>query len=355
MQNMNRYSYVWNNPLRYTDPSGYVGVEAGRYENASFTGTNGQTISGTIIALDEFDKRTTRSEGSLGLGPSDWAQLASVAINIAGAALNLPPILTNFVASFVSSLIQGGSFNVALKAGFKGAAIGAVSAFASGFVGGLTAGIPNDFLKYGAKALGHGLTQGTITAVQGQNFWHGFAAGAVAGAGESITSVFKVGDHGLMSSGSVLHYSVGAAMGGLSSKISGGKWSTGAISGVMVLAYNQNESNNRDLDSRTDDHAKNILGGHTKARTAGFFGGVAGAAAGAWIGAQFGSGFGIPGAAIGAILGAGAGIYKSGGLNQLDQTFDNIWKDINNSVWGPDNPNPSYDPKEYEKLNPNLN
>ncbi len=37
-QNMNRYSYVWNNPLRYTDPSGYTSRSADRIDNYSETG-----------------------------------------------------------------------------------------------------------------------------------------------------------------------------------------------------------------------------------------------------------------------------------------------------------------------------
>jgi RHS repeat-associated protein len=55
LQNYNRYSYVMNNPLKYTDPSGYVyrgGSGAGTYGS----GTSLEEISFNSIETEKFDK-----------------------------------------------------------------------------------------------------------------------------------------------------------------------------------------------------------------------------------------------------------------------------------------------------------
>jgi len=272
LQNMNRYAYVFNNPLSYSDPSGFTAVlgrthantapgydasritAEGTYTNLRIRGTNTSgeqvDISGTIIATNNIGWQTNETAGLLGLDRGDWAAIAAVAATIAVSALTsgmgavAAGAIAGFVSAATSTAIMGGSLGDIFLSGLKGAAIGAVSAGASQYVGKVTQNLTG-IAKYGAKAVGHGVTQGTISAVNKQGFWSGFMAGAVAGAGEYLTEAFKVNNHGLMKSGSALHYSAGAGLGALGSAVAGGKWHTGAITGVMVMAHNQDKTNER--------------------------------------------------------------------------------------------------------------
>ena len=130
-QNFNRYAYCLNNPLKYTDPSGELGVEA-------------------MIGI-------------------------SAAI---GATINV-------VTNGFNNMKNGESFfSGAGKAAVMGALQGVVS-FAIGessgvmdvvFKNELTA----DLAKAGFQMLAHGTLGGVSTQSRGGNFWHGFVSSATA-------------------------------------------------------------------------------------------------------------------------------------------------------------------------------
>ena len=143
-QSLNRYSYVINNPLNATDPSGYFFP----------------LIVGAIMTAMKVELTT----------------------KIVGMA----------VSGFVQTLAMGGSFGDALKAGF----ISGLSAWAFAAVGasdafGYTLGDGTSQLAM--NALGNGMVGGIMSVLQGSKFGHGFvSAGFSAFAKPGIRKAFGI-------------------------------------------------------------------------------------------------------------------------------------------------------------------
>ncbi|MEM7613000.1 MAG: RHS repeat-associated core domain-containing protein, partial [Pseudomonadota bacterium] len=179
-QGFNRYTYVGNNPMSYSDPSGF------------------------------FIKKLMK--------------IASFAMNFAPIP-GLGTIANGFVQGFLAS---GGD----IKAGF----FGAVSA-------GLASGIGESNAKlFGSELLGkgalHGISQGAITTAGGGRFGDGFlgafASKMLSPLTEKIAGEYQTGD----SNDIVARAAVSAAIGGTASKLGGGKFSNGALSASFVSVYN---------------------------------------------------------------------------------------------------------------------
>jgi RHS repeat-associated protein len=136
-QAYNKYSYGFNNPLRYTDPSGNFFITATVVAIAMSTAF----ISGCIADYHggEFLPTFLMSLGcsligsgvgsALALGNTVAAAAASGAISGASAG---------FAGGFANSLYQGNNFGTSLMRGLKGAAWGAG---VGGFIGGLSKGL----------------------------------------------------------------------------------------------------------------------------------------------------------------------------------------------------------------------
>ncbi|MDM3872613.1 RHS repeat-associated core domain-containing protein, partial [Porticoccus sp. W117] len=173
-QSLNRYAYVWNNPLNATDPSGYFVF--------------------TLIA---------------------------VALTAAEVAVGVYAIVAFGVAGFLDALVQGASFGDALKAGFSAAVLSAVGGQYSPGAGGF--GWNPATFKYVAAM---SITSGVTSVLQGGKFGHGFASaglGAIAGGAIKLGSNINV----------AVRATVRAVIGGTVSKLSGGKFANGAISAAF--------------------------------------------------------------------------------------------------------------------------
>ena len=193
LQSWNRYSYVLNNPLAYTDPSGY-------------------------FSLSKFFKKILRPIVAIAvawyLGPGGFFGADGV---IAGNA-------------FASSLVAGAASGVVSTGNIQGA-----------FQGMLTGG-----LFYGAGQFGNAL--GFANDSFGRAVLHASAGcvSASAGGGDCGNGAIPAGftkfaasniDVGSGDAAKLVKYSV---IGGTASAIGGGKFANGAASGAFQYLFNEN-------------------------------------------------------------------------------------------------------------------
>jgi RHS repeat-associated protein len=210
-QGLNRYSYVVNNPLALTDPTGY----------------------------------------------SSWGNIlrAVVGIVIMIYAPYLAPYLGNSlfaayaVAGFASGVVTTGT----LKGGIYGAfsamlfyGIGSQFTTAGSWAtnGTKVFGTNLNMIGYAARTVAHGMAGGVMTTLQGGKFGHGFASAGVAQA-------FSGPIDGLSSSATRVMAS--AMIGGTASVIAGGKFANGAVTAAFSRAIGEAASRNALADSGSND------------------------------------------------------------------------------------------------------
>ncbi|MEM0930373.1 MAG: RHS repeat-associated core domain-containing protein [Pseudomonadota bacterium] len=204
---LNRYSYVWNNPLSYTDPSGHF---------------------------------------------VEWLVLAAVAYGVGEAVPELKPFTNIIVAAslhiagqgWVTSLNLSGNALIAAQATTAGvtgglsssAASNSFSSFGLGFAQGVaTFGIGHKFgdvLSGGwqgevGRALSHGTVGGLVSEAVGETFSSGFLAAGFS----SVAGIKEFKDFWP----DVVY---NAVAGGIGAELGGGKFADGAKTGAFVYLYN---------------------------------------------------------------------------------------------------------------------
>ena len=202
-QSFNRYAYVWNNPLSYTDPSGHF-----------------------VFTL-----------------------AASIAIAAKGATVGVAALVLG-AAGFADALLQGASFGDALKSGIlQGATAAAFTSLGSSF---------NPEASWGKTAslgLKFGAVGGIGSVLQGGKFGHGFlSAGVNPFAGKLLGgSAFgrSIGNEGQII-GRVL-------IAGTMSEVTGGKFANGAaFSAFSIAVEGASRGRTVDYDSKTNGPAPKI-------------------------------------------------------------------------------------------------
>ena len=188
-QGLNPYSYVLNNPLRYTDPSGYslVGQLAAIAASIAFSGGNiaiAAAIYASVMTVDYVIERKFK--------------------------INIGQIFEYYTQTFVVTTIQAGGSLV----------IGGVI----GNVGKLGREI--------LRATAHGTFNGTMRMVQGGKFEHGFLSGFVSSLGGSAMQSYGTS----MSTADKIVLS--SVIGGTAEALGGGKFANGAVTGAFVMAFN---------------------------------------------------------------------------------------------------------------------
>lgn len=186
-QNYNRYGYCFNNPLKYTDPSG------------------------------------------------NFIQLGVAVIIAVGVALTTHIIQ---VSKNHQHLTFGGVMTTV--------SIAAFSSYATFGIGEMVSTMGNFYLQAGVQAVAHGTLQGGLTAMQGGKFWSGFAAGSISSIvssawagdanhkGASGAFGFK-GNNGITTGGTLFF---GTISGGAGAALTGGNFWQGAVTGLIVSGLN---------------------------------------------------------------------------------------------------------------------
>jgi RHS repeat-associated protein len=182
-QNYNRYAYVLNNPLMYTDPSGEL----------FFTTA---ILIGALVAAATYTMT---------------ALLADVPFSVGGL----------------------------LKATFIGAASAAVTF-------GIGTGAEKLFTTFISKAafqaVAHGTFQGGMTAISGGKFWSGFAAGALSSIASSVwgggSNSQWQGIGGKIADSGAGMIAFGTVVGGAGASLTGGNFWQGAVTGLVVSGLN---------------------------------------------------------------------------------------------------------------------
>lgn len=194
-QNYNRYGYVLNNPLKYTDPSGEL----------AFLAAVG---IGALIAATTYTLT---------------ALLADVPFSVGGL----------------------------MKASF----IGAFSAAVTFGIGSATATIGNFYVRSAVQAVAHGTFQGGMSEAQGGKFITGFASGSLSSIassafsggynhsgidaqGNMINPQQAWGGAGSFAQNPVGMVAFGTVMGGAGASLSGGNFWQGAATGLVVSGLN---------------------------------------------------------------------------------------------------------------------
>ena len=175
-QSTNRYSYVLNNPLNATDPSGFI----------IFTLAAVFAVAADLVA----------------------AELVAALFALASAA---------------DTLLAGGSLSDALIAGLSGLAF-------SGLAGNLTAASVGFNLQTAATVVAYGAIGGITSVLQGGKFGDGFRSAAITGALGGLGAKISNGMGNLGKAATKI------ILGGTSSELTGGKFVNGAASVAAVYA-----------------------------------------------------------------------------------------------------------------------
>ncbi|MEO9898442.1 MAG: SpvB/TcaC N-terminal domain-containing protein [Paracoccaceae bacterium] len=221
-QNYDRYSYVLNNPLAFTDPSGF-GL-------GSFLKKIGNAIAKPFQEIGRFVEK-------------NWREIVIVVVTVAavivtgpGGALAMNAILSGMVvgavSAGVSTALYGGSFSDVLGAMVLGAAVGGLTAGVADAIG--TYGLENGWAEGGVrKVAAHGTVGGLRAEMTGGDFKSGFLSAA-------ITQAFapRIGNIRGFEGAQAARIASAAALGGTASALGGGKFANGAVTGAFMRAYN---------------------------------------------------------------------------------------------------------------------
>ena len=212
-QSLNRYSYVFNNPLSYTDPSGYS-------------------------AWTKFRDKFLKPVAAIAIGV--------ISGNAALAAKGLTGLGIAMAGGAAAGYVTTGTFNGALTGAFTAAAFYGIGShfqeiadannayneliggdFSLNLEGGLTAS------QAAAKTFSHALAGGVMGSLNGGKFGHGFVS---AGFTQALApSINGINEGVRFSAGRI---TAAALIGGTASVITGGKFANGAVTGAFSRIFN---------------------------------------------------------------------------------------------------------------------
>jgi RHS repeat-associated protein len=214
-QSLNRYSYVLNNPLSLTDPSGFFSFGKLIKKIGDFFEDNWKTIASAVVAI-------AVTIGTAGWGSGVWGAVFS------GAA-------GGFAGNTTGVLLNGGGLPQALQAGLRGAVIGGITAGAFYEIG-AAFGHQVDFASatHVKKIIAHGIVGGASEMLQGGKFAHGFLSGAFTQTFAPGIDMIDPNNPGI----NTYRTMAAAIVGGTAAELGGGKFANGAITGAFSRMFN---------------------------------------------------------------------------------------------------------------------
>jgi RHS repeat-associated protein len=239
-QNYNRYTYVLNNPLKYTDPSGHI-IKKILGGIKKLIGHVVRFINGVLRRVINVVKHIVRG----------IRKYAATIVTIAVAAMVMSILPTATMAAWKVGAIAGASGGFAgglasgggIKAAIKGAIFGGLSGAAAGWVAhgtGIAAkGAVGAFGDGALKELVHGVTQGAIAKLRGGDFKSGFIGAIVGGYADKFARGINLPLRLIKGfTGRAVRTAIAAITGGLATKIAGGRFEDGAVSAAFRWLFN---------------------------------------------------------------------------------------------------------------------
>lgn len=207
-QSYNRYSYVLNNPLSFTDPTGYF--LGGLFRAiGSFLGSDGSSIFSTVIG------GATAMVLSPFIGP------------IAAGAVG------GFVSGSMNAALNGADFASCMKAGIIQAGIGALTAGVGSAAIAIGQSTGQYLAQYAFSVVSHAAMGGIISEAFGGDVASGMWAGALSA---GITGALAIDTTG--PSGKFANAAIAAMVGGTAAELGGGKFANGAVTGAFLAMFN---------------------------------------------------------------------------------------------------------------------
>ena len=235
-QSYNRYSYVWNNPLNATDPSGYFGLK--------------DVLKIAMVVAVSVITYGAASSWAMGIALNSSMVLSGGLAAASTFASIVGGVVAGFTAGVFGAVMSGASPGDALEAGAWGA-------LAGGIFGGIGAASASYGWTSGASVGAHGMAGGILNVLQGGKFGHGFISSGFTKF-SSLKWISQVQGKNL--DGILTRTTMAATVGGTVSKLTGGKFANGARTSAFGYLFNQEGPNlasqfrmqGRYLNSRSD-------------------------------------------------------------------------------------------------------
>ncbi len=258
-QSYNAYSYVVNNPMRFTDPSGYswfgdLFKKVGQFFKKVFNGVRKlfkkvhrwiKKNYRAIIVIAVAVVATVLTYGAATAGSYEIAKLGFWGLVKVGAVSG-----AGMAAS--QAALAGGTWSDILRAGVTGAVTGAISAaIGAKVLHGLSvfadeaANFGSWFGWHALRSAGHGVVGGGLSELTGGNFKDGFIGAGVGALLSPMTGALNKGlGFGAPGDGGTGWQFLGrtataGVVGGTATAISGGKFGNGAVTAAFMHVVNE--------------------------------------------------------------------------------------------------------------------